>query len=412
MRGLQTVLAALSLVLFCVTVGFYFLPQPSYVIEPTSGERLVEYRERPPGPDMREPFLYNRGYARYQGNRRGAEEMARSRLRTQRTAEQLQIVADYLDSKPAEEMDDTALRRRLEAMPPELRDTFVLELMQRRDPLCLACGAATGTGMFLGGGESSDSQTSARVPTPTEPMPDAALRINQIRQAREAAKAFALSARLAFELDTSMVLGKEYPAALLIQEQAADGATRQLDAVSEATTAPTRLMQSVEVQPEVRARISAADFTTVEDKGDWQLISPDSATIWSWRLKPNSTGTKSVIVFLEQKIEAAGETYIYPVANFPQSVEVEVTMTDWILASLNAFWAQFWPVIVGLGVLLGALLAAVQLWDRFRTKPAERTPPGTAERRAPDVAAAPAANAAGGGATPTPAMPPDGLKQV
>lgn len=197
---------------------------------------------------------------------------------------------------------------------------------------------------------------------PHTPSPELEARLSKVAAARELALATAQLADLSLELDSPMQFGRSYQVTLIVQGRENPGEpARGFAELQAEVPSQTQISETVSLGQELRANLSTADFEVSRGNQGWQVVVPESATVWDWTITPRSAGTKSILVVLEQAIRTDGAEYVLPVRTYPRLVEVEVSTWLW-LQQASGWLAREWPpILLGVCGVLGGAVSLTQL---------------------------------------------------
>lgn len=210
--------------------------------------------------------------------------------------------------------------------------------------------------------------------------------INGLKQARIVAREQAQDTSLSIEMDSPMLVDREYQVSLLVQANEGDVAAPGFDQLRQAMPGPTVVSETVQLLGQIRANLSTAEFAVTETRGGWQNIVPEAATLWSWTLKPLMAGQKSLVFVLEQKIATGNGEYVMPVRTYPRAVSVEASPLAWAAGAIQWTWNNVSALLLGVSGVLAGTVSYLDIRERRRkAQPAAAAPasPAPAEPAVP-----------------------------
>lgn len=184
-------------------------------------------------------------------------------------------------------------------------------------------------------------------------------------------------------MDQKMYVGKAYPVTLGVQlplsgDANLDALRKQLTDTMDAWPGQKVIDEVSLVTDELRAKLIGPAFEISSGENDWKGVAENQPTLWSWTVKPLSSGVKKVYFVVEQRITVGDQSVVLPVDRFPKEVNVDVDT----LAFIEAGWVwirdNVFVTLASVGTLAAGLAALLTL---ARKKKERETDSGSADER-------------------------------
>lgn len=172
-------------------------------------------------------------------------------------------------------------------------------------------------------------------------------------------------AHVVIELDRVMQVGSDYTASLIVQ----GGLAKDVASLTQSTLEPIVAELDVIIAPDAEAFASSSQFDISSITPSKQAIRAQAPTVWQWTLTPRRDGEAALMIMLRQNVIIDGETYSFPVKQFPQIVSVKLTWWLWAREAVSSFWGVVMAILVA-GASAATIYSAVKPGGRdAETKP-------------------------------------------
>ena len=149
-------------------------------------------------------------------------------------------------------------------------------------------------------------------------------------------------AHVVIAVDSAMQVGRDYTASLIVE----GGAGKDIAPLMEQTPEPAAVDMVVEIAPDAEAYASSSQFAITPVTPARQAIRAQAPTVWQWALAPRRDGQATLMIMLRQNVTIDGQTFSFPVKQFPQVIRVDLTWWLWLRELTLSFWGVVTALLV------------------------------------------------------------------
>lgn len=152
----------------------------------------------------------------------------------------------------------------------------------------------------------------------------------------------AKAAHVVIAVDEAMQVGLDYTASLMIE----GGPGKDIMPLMQQTAEPVAVELSVEIAPDAEAYASSSQFSIASITPARQAIRALAPTVWQWTLTPRRDGKATLMIILRQNVTIGGQTFSFPVKQFPQVIRVDLSWWLWLRELTRSFWGLVTTLLV------------------------------------------------------------------